>query len=72
MLVGATAFSTADFGEGTGPIFIDELHCSGMESDLLDCPSFQPVGLHHCDHTMDAGVKCIGRRPVTFNILHSK
>ena len=48
------------FGSGSGPIFLDQLQCSGSEQSLLDCPTFTDVGLHSCDHSMDAGVKCQG------------
>ena len=45
---------------GSGPIFLDQLQCSGSEQSLLDCSTFTDVGLHSCNHAMDAGVKCRG------------
>lgn len=51
----------AAFGSGSGPIFLSQLDCLGDEASLLDCPTFSPPGLHDCDHTQDAGVRCIGR-----------
>ena len=33
--------------------------CRGTESSLLEC-STNPIGLHNCDHSEDAGVKCEG------------
>ena len=54
------AYSAAHFGMGSGPIFLDCLQCSGNEQSLLDCPTFTDLGLHSCDHYMDAGVKCQG------------
>ena len=62
-LVGAVSVRSSAFGNGTGPIFFDELHCSGLESNILECESFQPLGLHRCDHGDDAGVMCSGRKP---------
>ena len=53
-------YPAARFGSGSGPIFLDQLHCSGSEQSLLDCPTFTDLGLHNCDHSMDAGVKCRG------------
>ena len=50
----------AYFGEGVGPIFLDKLACSGTESRLLDCDTRTPHGVHSCDHSQDAGVRCIG------------
>jgi deleted-in-malignant-brain-tumors protein 1 len=49
----------AAFGSGSGPIFLSQLDCLGDETSLLDCPTFSPPGLHDCDHTQDAGVRCI-------------
>ena len=45
---------------GSGPIFLDQLQCSGSEQSLLDCLTFTDLGLHSCHHSMDAGVKCRG------------
>ena len=58
-LAGAIPVFSGFFGEGSGPIFIDDVVCSGSESSLLSCP-FSAIGLHDCDHTEDAGVKCEG------------
>ena len=44
---------------GSGAILLDELSCSGEEISLLECTT-RPVGLHHCDHSMDVGVRCQG------------
>ncbi len=57
---GTDVFRGAYFGEGSGPIFLDKLTCSGQESMLLDCDTRTPRGVHSCDHSQDAGVKCIG------------
>ena len=34
---------------------MDNVACTGAESALLLCRS-NPIGLHNCDHTKDAGV----------------
>ena len=47
----------AHFGEGMGPIVLDDLHCKGNESSLLECPH-GGVGEHNCGHAEDAGVIC--------------
>ena len=44
-----------------GPIFLDELHCSGEERELIECERFQLLGLVQCDHTQDAGAQCKGK-----------
>ena len=51
------AMSSATFGQGTGPIFLDDLGCTGMESSLLSC-SHRGIGVHNCGHHEDAGVVC--------------
>ena len=59
---GATAYSSARFGRGTGGIFLDNLYCTGRESRLVDC-THSGVGVHNCDHSADAGVRCQGMYP---------
>ena len=45
----------------SGPIFLDELRCTGNEQSLLDCPTgISEVGLTNCDHSQDVWVKCRG------------
>lgn len=51
----------AAFGEGSGPIFIDNLGCSGQEAELSECPTLSMIGFHQCDHSLDAGVICNGQ-----------
>ena len=50
----------AAFGEGTGPIFLDNVNCAPENhSALIEC--FEPeeeVGVHNCGHAEDAGVIC--------------
>ena len=58
--IGSVAYRTAtQFGQGTGPILISAVGCSGQESNLLDCPH-QPFPSSTCTHYYDAGVKCEG------------
>ena len=55
---GATAFSRAEFGQGTGPIWLDDVRCVGTESRLANCPAHS-IGDHNCAHGEDAGVRCM-------------
>ena len=54
---GADHFLGGFFTPGTGPIFIDELECTGDEERLISC-RYNPIGVHNCEHSDDAGVKC--------------
>uniref|UniRef100_G3U4X9 SRCR domain-containing protein n=1 Tax=Loxodonta africana TaxID=9785 RepID=G3U4X9_LOXAF len=49
--------STAQFGVGSGPIWLEKLQCTGKESYVWMCPS-QGWGQHYCSHNQDAGVIC--------------
>ena len=53
----AKARVMAYFGEGTGPIHVDNVKCSGEELSLADCLKQTP-GTHNCRHSEDAGVIC--------------
>ena len=45
------------FQRGTGPIFLDDVRCTGYETNLADCPHNR-VSVHNCGHSEDAGVIC--------------
>ena len=55
LAVGATAYASARFGQGVGPIVMDDVLCTTMERRLIDCPF---ILNHNCDHHEDAGVRC--------------
>ncbi len=59
-LVGSPeAITNAFFGNGIGPIFLDQLQCSSQELNLLLCKSKAP-GLVQCSHSEEVGVRCPG------------
>ncbi|XP_042557287.1 deleted in malignant brain tumors 1 protein-like [Dipodomys spectabilis] len=52
-----SALGEAHFGEGSGKIVLDNVHCQGHEEHLEECAH---IGLfsHNCDHAEDASVVC--------------
>ena len=63
--IGAIARFNAFFGQGSGPIWLDDLLCAGSEQRLVDCPvSTGGIGMiDFCNgHADDAGVTCQERK----------
>ena len=58
------AYERALFGPGSlaMPILLDDVICSGSETNLLSC-THGPVGEHNCGHSQDVSVDCLGRSP---------
>ncbi|KAM6915022.1 scavenger receptor cysteine-rich domain-containing protein DMBT1-like [Xenentodon cancila] len=54
-----SAPTSAHFGRGSGPIWLDNVGCSGEESALTHC-SHNGFGQNNCGHGEDAGVICLG------------
>ncbi len=55
-------FHGAYYGEGTGQIWMDHVHCSGTESHISEC-SYRGWGIHSCSHGEDASVECSSTIP---------
>eukprot|EP00057_Strongylocentrotus_purpuratus_P010220 XP_011664694.1 PREDICTED: deleted in malignant brain tumors 1 protein [Strongylocentrotus purpuratus] len=53
-----SAPSQAHFGQGSGPIWMDDVQCSGNEAHIFDCPH-NGFGSHNCVHGEDASVVCL-------------
>ncbi len=56
--LGAVALQNAPFGQGTGPILLDNLFCTGTQLYLANC-THNGVGNHNCVHNEDAGLRCL-------------
>ena len=50
-------YTSERFGEGTGPILIDYIHCTGSELEIWgQCSHF--THYYGCSHNDDVGVQC--------------
>ncbi|XP_074387840.1 scavenger receptor cysteine-rich domain-containing group B protein-like isoform X5 [Zonotrichia albicollis] len=49
----------ARYGRGVGPIWLDDVTCTGEEPDFFRC-AHRAWGEHNCHHGEDAGVICAG------------
>ena len=55
----ALALSSAYYGAGQDPIWLDEIRCNGTEASIFDC-QHNNFGMHDCNHTEDVGINCNG------------
>ena len=55
-----TAIGVAVFGQGSGPIWLDNIKCTGNESTLASCGHLGVGVTRSCSHYEDAGVRCSG------------
>ena len=62
MIFYSSGYTFYDFyGYETGPIWLDDLGCSGSELTLLQC-SHNGLGSHNCSHSRDVTVRCYGSK----------
>lgn len=50
-------YKDATHGEGSGPIWLDNVRCSGSETHLYKCNK-RKWGEHDCTHKQDASMEC--------------
>ena len=48
----------AEFGQGTGPVWLDELKCTSTHQGLHGC-THRGWGKHNCTHRNDVGLECV-------------
>ena len=56
MFIGAQSYSSAYFGEGAGPILLNNVTCSTSEGKLVNCSYESDTAA--CGHSQDASVMC--------------
>ena len=49
------------YGSGSGPIWLDDVGCTGSQTCLLSC-SNRGIGSHNCGHSEDVAISCSGTR----------
>ncbi|XP_027898097.1 galectin-3-binding protein B isoform X2 [Xiphophorus couchianus] len=59
-----------DYGKASGPIWLDEIACTGKEKQLVSC-QFSGWGKTDCTHKEDAGVICESRNVTLSGSTHS-
>ena len=62
---GALAYTRSRYGPGTGPVYLDDVDCTGSENMITDC-MHRPLGSvsSNCEsHFEDASVICPTGRP---------
>ena len=54
--------------QGIGQIWLDEVNCTGKESNLTSC-SHNGWGINDCAHSKDAGVECSEGRGYLIRVM---
>ncbi|GLD45841.1 lysyl oxidase homolog 4-like protein [Lates japonicus] len=51
------ALTKAQLGQGTGPIHMNSVQCTGREKSITEC-RYRVVPLYSCKHTQDVAIRC--------------
>ena len=57
-LLGGTATRQAQYGSGTGPVWLSQVDCLGNENKLSHCNHNGAGVIGNCSNAQDAGVQC--------------
>ena len=55
---GGYVLSNKNYTGGNGPMWLDDVICSGSEETILDC-THSPIESHDCTHTEDVAIQCM-------------
>ena len=66
---GRTYFRRIYYGQGSGPIWLDNVLCIGNESTLASCSHLGFGITRSCDHYEDVGVRCYGGQGISMHII---
>ena len=61
MIIGEKPHFNTSYGQGSGPVFLSNLNCTGSELKILECHN-DYYAAQSCGHYKDAGVQCLGRQ----------
>ena len=53
------------FGQGSGPIWLDNVYCTGSESTLASCGILGVNVTRSCSTHQDVGIRCYGSQGMT-------
>ena len=59
-----SSYRGAYFGQGTGPIWLDNVVCTGSETTLASCGHLGFKIIRSCGHYEDMGVRCYGSQGI--------
>ena len=65
-----TSNGSAEFGQGSGSIWLDSVTCTGSESTLASCGHLGVGVASRCYHSEDVGVRCTGDKDGTVYLLN--